>query len=403
MKRLALAVAVLAAAQLSASTNDAGWRGDVQYLTTELPKRHKNAFAHVSRSAFEAAAARLVADIPSLRDADVAVRVMQLAALLGDSHTFATGYPFANYPIALYWFDDGLYVIRASEAHADLLGARVVAVDGHDAIEVANAVSSVFPYENESWRRSQAPAYVVAFEVLRAMQFTDDEATFTFARPDGTTFERVLSADGSATSVAPLVPLARQHPELNYWAVYLEPERALFLRYNRCQNDPAKPFTTFLNETMAMVGDRPVDRFVVDLRDNPGGSSAVLQPLLTKVQATPSLNRADVLYVLIGRRTFSSALINAIQLDEQTNATLVGEPTGGKPNSYGEVLNFRLPFSNLQVWYSTKYFELLPGQDPPSLDPDVRFGSPAAPYFAGADPVLERVLAKPPRRRSARH
>jgi len=38
------------------------------------------------------------------------------------------------------------------------------------------------------------------------------------------------------------------------------------------------------------------------------------------------------------------------------HAILVGEPTGNKPNHYGQQQNFELPNSRLMVHYSTKHF-----------------------------------------------
>ena len=44
--------------------------------------------------------------------------------------------------------------------------------------------------------------------------------------------------------------------------------------------------------------------------------------------------------LLIGRATFSSAQMNAQQFRDRTKAILVGEPTGQKPNHFGEIKNF---------------------------------------------------------------
>jgi hypothetical protein len=52
---------------------------------------------------------------------------------------------------------------------------------------------------------------------------------------------------------------------------------------------------------------------------------------------------------------FTSGLLNAIDLRQKTNATFVGEATGGKPNHFGEVGNFRLPNSRLQVNYAKRF------------------------------------------------
>lgn len=406
MRRLVVAsLAFLVALPLCASTNDAGWRADIQFLTTELPKRHKNAFFHVSKAAFESASADLVAAVPSLIDSEVVVRIFQLVAMIGDAHTSVGGVAFATYPFAVYWFDDGLYVTRASREQADLFASRVTAVDGHPVDEVLAAVGTVFAHENDSWLRSVAPSYVVAGAVLHALKITSDPhlATFTFARGDGSTFDRTLQTAGMVDPVEAPLTLARRNAGLNYWAEYLPAQRAVYLRYNRCRNDPAKPFATFLNEFWISVGERPVERLVIDLRDNPGGDSNVLQPLISGIQSMPSLNRADRLFVLINRGTFSSAMLNALDLDTRTNATLAGEPTGGKPNAYGEVTSFGLPSSRLTIFYSTKFFELLPGDDPPSVAPNVTVPVVAGAYFAGVDPVVDLVLPPVVKRRPSRH
>ena len=96
--------------------------------------------------------------------------------------------------------------------------------------------------------------------------------------------------------------------------------------------------------------------------------------------------------MLIGRRTFSSAILNALDMKKQTAALFAGEPTGGKPNHYGEVQSFKLPRSGLAVTYSVKYFKVIDG-DPDSLVPDIRVPLNFAEFRAGKDPVLERVLA----------
>ena len=44
----------------------------------------------------------------------------------------------------------------------------------------------------------------------------------------------------------------------------------------------------------------------------------------------------------------------ALSLWHGFRATLVGEPTGGKPNAYGDVRTFSLPNSRLVIRYSTK-------------------------------------------------
>src|SRR6267143_154269 len=49
------------------------------------------------------------------------------------------------------------------------------------------------------------------------------------------------------------------------------------------------------------------------------------------------------LFVITGRLTFSAAMNLASRLEHETHATFVGEPTGSRPNHYGEAVTLTLP------------------------------------------------------------
>jgi len=92
-----------------------------------------------------------------------------------------------------------------------------------------------------------------------------------------------------------------------------------------------------------------------------------------------------------GRRTFSSALLNALELKTSTRATFVGEPTGGRPNHYGEVRTLFLANTGITVGYSTKYFRYS-RDDTDSMLPDVIIEPSIASFAAGSDPVVDWIL-----------
>jgi len=73
----------------------------------------------------------------------------------------------------------------------------------------------------------------------------------------------------------------------------------------------------------------------------------------------------------------------------------IGEPSGGKPAEYGEVLPFTLPGSGLVGQYSTKYFPNPPYiPDGPSFVPDIPVSVRSTDYFARFDPVMAAILAR---------
>ena len=89
--------------------------------------------------------------------------------------------------------------------------------------------------------------------------------------------------------------------------------------------------------------------------------------------------------------TFSSGMWTADDL-RKLGAVLVGSPTGGKPNSYGNTQTLVLPNSRLEVSYSTRHFQLIQGSDPASVMPTLTVEATIDELRAGRDPVLEAAL-----------
>lgn len=84
-------------------------------------------------------------------------------------------------------------------------------------------------------------------------------------------------------------------------------------------------------------------------------------------------------------------MANAAQFRTWTNALLVGETIGEKPNSWQEPREVRLPNSHLILRHSTKYYRFVDrGQN--AVEPDYRVAPTWDEYRRGHDPVLEWIL-----------
>jgi hypothetical protein len=85
---------------------------------------------------------------------------------------------------------------------------------------------------------------------------------------------------------------------------------------------------------------------------------------------------------------------SVIDMRNEMNAVLVGEPSGSKPNSYSEKDEFTLPKSHLEVAYSSRYYKLQ-DKDTPSLMPDKLIEPVWELYTTGRDSAMEWILAQP--------
>jgi hypothetical protein len=106
---------------------------------------------------------------------------------------------------------------------------------------------------------------------------------------------------------------------------------------------PVEPFDAFCDRLFGFIDARRPGRLVIDMRWNGGGDTFLGKPLVHHLIRCPAINRRGALFVIIGRLTFSAAQNIATALEEHTDATFVGEPTGSRPNFIGETIPFELP------------------------------------------------------------
>lgn len=86
-------------------------------------------------------------------------------------------------------------------------------------------------------------------------------------------------------------------------------------------------------------------------------------------------------------------MMNAIELKQTTNATFVGEPTGGNINHFGEIKSFTLPNTKTRVSYSTKYWENWKDHSG-ALKPDIAAGNSIFDFMKSIDPAMEIIATQ---------
>jgi hypothetical protein len=399
---LLVAALGVVAQRLPQISREEKWRGDLQYLFVELPKRHKNLFFKITSQEFDREIAAIIESVPKLSDSEIKLALRRLTAMIGDPHTRISYNVDKTYPLTLYQFSDGVFVTAATEEYKSALGAKLIKI-GETVIERAKeAVRPLITYENE-WRfKGQFPDYLTDPENLYLLKIlpSADEGDFTFDDGNGNQFVvklRPVSTKEGIKFITPFdsppgkTPLYLRNPERYYWYEYLLDSKTLYLHYRRCANMPSQPFNRFAAALLKFMDQNPVERMVIDLRLNGGGNSIIFEQFIKALSKRRDVNQSGRLFVLIGRRTFSSACLNALELKRETKMTLVGEPTGQRPNFYGEVDTMTLPYTKLRVHYSTRYFKTMDG-DPPALTPDIQVEPSSSDYASGRDPVLERTL-----------
>ena len=405
-------VAIVSSAQARSSA-PVTLADDVRDLGAAIEEIHPAPYRSVSRQRFQAEVDTLAQRAGSISRDELLVGLMRMIALLGPRNGHTGLFPgdpsharqLHLYPVRLYDFADGIYVVDAVER--SLIRNKLVAIDGTPLAEILERVRPLVPHDNDWNVRGLAPHFLLTAEVLDGLGIVDgaQSTQFTFERPDGQQVDVQLAAvpassylsrfndalQGHYPSVLPRAakPLYLAGSAKPMWARTLAGGRVVYMEFNSVQ----RPTPGFLTELTRLVRGPRVRRVIVDVRLNGGGDNTTYGSLID-LFASRHVNKRGRLFLLSGRATFSAAANFAAEMDRDTRAIVVGEPTGGGVETYGDTFPLALPTAGWTVHIAARYHERKkgPGDRRLAVEPDVRVDLTSNQYFAELDPALARAL-----------
>ncbi|MFL5501521.1 MAG: hypothetical protein ACJ79Q_09830 [Gemmatimonadaceae bacterium] len=400
------------------STEVRRWREDLVVLRREMPAHHANLFHAMTRAQFDSALNSIDAQLPTRARHQVIVELQKLAAVIGDGHSNVgpwrdSAIAFHTLPVALYWFTEGIIVRAADSAHASLVGARVVAINGVPVDSVTARIRPLISHDNDMGVRAFTPFFVVMPEILQAtgiasvmqrIRFTLESAgrrRDVVLEPSGLFPMLIGDIDRSwlkrpgwvdARDRAP-TPLWLSDPLNLYWYKYLPETRTLYTQINTIQQKPTDSLRAFITRAIAAADSAGAAKFVLDLRLNGGGNGdfnrQIFLPLIKSRYDVPGR-----LYVLTGRRTWSAAQMLVTEMQKYTTAIFAGEPTASKGNAFGDSYRIVMPNSKVTVRVSTLWWQYLDPRDKREMiEPAIKAPLSFADYSAGKDAALDAVIA----------
>ena len=395
------------------------WRADLQYMAQEMPKYHKNLFHTMTREQFSSAIDNLDRQITTLTRYQIIVEMARIVAAVGDGHTniAPTRDPkigFHILPIKLYFFDDGLIVRAATKEHSDLIGSSVVQIGDTPVAKAYDSVKKLIGRDNEMDLRFFAPFLMTMPEVLHALHLVSSPNEVPIVLEKSGQRQTVkLTPFGPVQLMPPDTdlswlpqpgwvdardnakqpgPLWLKDPQNKFWFQYFPDSRAVYVQLNQIGNKDDETMESFSKRLLEVIDANPVDRLVLDLRLNRGGNGEFNRPILRALIKANKIDQKGKLFVLVGRSTWSAAQFLVNNLEDYTEAIFVGEPTGGKRNSYGDSRRITLPNSGITVRVSTLWWQ----EDErdrrpwkaPELAADLKFDD----YRNNIDPALKIAL-----------
>jgi hypothetical protein len=366
------------------------------------------------------------------------VSLMQIDALADNGHSRVEnerGADPTELPVRVVTFSDGLYVMRATENNADLLGSRVTAIDGRPIDAVMSKLAQLRG-GTANWRRLHAAQFLTLQDMLYGIDVAPDmqHSNWSVETPAGAMLTRRLDAYTPPASepVAPEKRWLSSEPLAGMtgsWRAF-EPDHSLpisltdfdrafrslplpgtctvFVQLKSNVDEGGQSIRDFLSSTEKRLQQIRPCNVIFDLRYDGGGDYLNTYGFARKLpRLVPSMGRV---IVLTGPATFSAAISTAAAVRHagQERVVILGEPVGDRLQFYSEGGRACLPNYPLCVAYETGKHDYQHACDDwtvcfwlnyffefrvESLDPDELVPLSFKDWRAGVDPVLDRAMS----------
>jgi hypothetical protein len=418
----------------------AGQIADAAYFA-QFPN-YDRAYSEAARAEALSLAARLQAEAGDLSHEQFVLRAAEIAALADNGHTAIGENAFRKntprIPVRTYQFADGLHILWAAPVLADLLGARVDAIEGRSIADIQRVIRR-YQGGTDAHRQRRLVAMLESPALLQAagLARTRDALTLSGVLASGEPFERTIAAEERDRSawvssaprlLFPAPPDFRMRSFLsdaddlpvylrrrsNLFALDQLPQRGVYIGLSHNADADEGPIADFLDSALARVRSEHPAFVVLDMRLNGGGDYTTTYAF---ARALPEAAAGASIYVMTSSWTFSAAIttVAALKHEGGRQVVIVGEQVGDRLDFWAEGGAFELPNAFLLAHYTSgRHVYDRPCRNADqcfwlnyrypvrvsSLAPDIAAPLTFAAYRERRDPAMEAVLEREARRGS---
>ena len=403
---------------------------DLHYLVDTIESVHPDPYAYIGEEEWERRKGALEAVFTdSLSAAQYYFALSSLVTSVGDAHTILR-FEETDKGLALTfeWVEEGLVI--AEDSGEFRKGDLILAMGDGSPRQLLDRMDEIVSSENSYRVKDESTRHLRRRPVLEHLGLVRNEAVPLTVERGGDILEL------TAQFAVELPGLKKRSHELleqrHDWYVNRENDLGIFSLVV-CVDDEV--LRRDVGEFFAAVSDNEIETVVIDLRENIGGQSRVVEsfleylpaesyltygstiryseqaaerigmrrtrgtstypPSTRRVQPVDDPFKGDV-FILIGNRTFSAGNWIAVVFRDNDLARIIGAPTCNAPSSFGDMISFQLPNTRFILGVSYKYFTRPdPSNDPQdALYPDVLINTARDDIINGIDPVINYLVDK---------
>lgn len=374
-------------------------QSDLKNLKRTLKKYHVNYTHKISEADFERAYQDLYDRLDTLSSDEFSFEIMKLLAKVGDNATKATldSSRYANryyLPFEVNYFSEGYIIYKASKDCQEYIGHKLVKIENTNIDDVVNILKDYYSGDTVARQRYLCVEDIVFWDLLKACGIVNSKSVKITLEYQGTTKEVTVNA--YKNSDYKKLEFSKPSPDLiseyngKYYS-FNKIESAIYIQFNVCNSDPDLSVKEFSEQIKTIANPDVFHSIIVDLRNNPGGMQDTIYPLINVLTQYRAKNEKAQVFILTGAGTFGVSVINIFEQLSKIG-TVIGSPTGGLNNYYGDKIYYTLPNTRMTISFPEKHFDFYEGKDIAVFRPDIEVIQSYEDYVLGNDTLIKACL-----------
>lgn len=288
---------------------------------------------------------------------------------IGHDTVYCYNNEYNNYDVSFYMQNDLLFI------NIDGNNYVTISINGVPINIILENASCLLSYENDFYRNYLITSYLQTSSGLSLLTGKSSKEYAITYLANGISHTSEIQKKQSKTN---------NSSKEDYVSYSIDTDNNLaILTLTKCMY--TLHYKKVLRDFFTEVKENSITNIAIDLRNNGGGSSLVANEFIKylkihEIEDFTSYYRLKTfhakspfhkikgnkmknlifhgnVYVLTSAETYSSAMNFSVLLQDNGLATVIGEPCGNKPSSYGEVVTFLMPNSKLYFSCSICYLE----------------------------------------------
>ena len=245
------------------------------------------------------------------------------------------------YPLKLKFINNELFIIDCPDNMQEHKYKKIEKINGIDINQIINEISESTCYLTDNWLYS-----MIEYKLSNNV----DIKSLPSVNPND---DIVFNVEGCDVNISKICEPKKEKNEYDSPISYNVDADIMKIDYRICKENYEGQISDIIKEIENTTKELNISKFIIDLRENTGGVSWLINPLIDVLKDKEIITLCD-------RGTFSGGFF-ACETMRKLGSKFVGETPGGTYNFFADCPPFKLDKFN--VYCSTKYFYYHPFDD----------------------------------------